>query len=137
MDMKVAFTALLLGSLALASATGSHAETASALNGATPAILADAAPNPADRKAYVQEKSSRMAQWRSKINDFAQRTGVKATDAGHAAKLEIEDAWGHVEEASRRLDAAGESGWDDARTLYERALRNLETAWAKVTPAKT
>jgi hypothetical protein len=135
--MKIVSTALLLGSLGFAGATASHAETTSPLNGAAPFALADATPNSVDRKAYVQEKSTRMAQWKSKISEFAKRSETKATEAGHAAKLEIEGAWGHVEEASRRLDAAGESGWDDAKTVYERALRNLDATWAKVVPAKT
>jgi hypothetical protein len=109
--MKFPFTALLVGCLGLAGATGSHASaTTPLLDGAAPIVLADATPNSADRKAYVQEKASRLAQWRSKISDLAGRSEAKATEAGHAAKLEIESAWGHVEEASRRLDDAGESG---------------------------
>jgi hypothetical protein len=136
--VKIVVTALLVGSLGLAGATGSYASaTTPPLSGATPSVLADATPNSADRKAYVQAKATRLAQWRSKISDFAQRSEAKATEAGHAAKLEIEGAWAHVEEASRRLDAAGESGWEDAKTAYERALRDLETTWAKDVPAKT
>lgn len=136
--MKVVATALLVGSLSAAGATGSYASaTTPSLDGAAPFVLADAIPISADRKAYIQQKATRLAQWRSKISDFAERSKAKATEAGHAAKLEIEAAWGHVEEASRRLDAAGESGWSDAKAAYERSLRNLEATWAKVVPAKT
>ena len=135
--MKFAFTVALIGSLGLAGATGYASVTTPALDGVAPSVLADATSSSADRKAYREEKATRMAQWRSKISDFAERSETKATEAGRAAKLEIERAWGHVEEASRRLDAAGESGWTGAKSAYERALGDLETTWAKVVPGKT
>ena len=55
-----------------------------------------------------------MAQRRRNIGDFTARTETNATGADQAAKREIERAWTHVEEASSKLDAAGEDGWEDA-----------------------
>ena len=45
----------------------------------------------------------------------------------------IDAAESRIEEASSKLDAAGEDGWEDA---YEQASRDLEATWAKVDPAK-
>ena len=90
--------------------------------------------NSADRKTYVQKKEAEIAQRRRNIGDFTARTETNATGADQAAKREIERAWTHVEEASSKLDAAGEDGWEDA---YEQASRDLEATWAKVDPAKS
>jgi len=77
-----------------------------------------------------------MAQWRSRIDDFAARTQAKATAADQAALPEIQSAWSHVEQASTALDAAGEDGWDKAKAAFEQASRDLEATWARVGPSK-
>src|SRR5208337_4565311 len=72
-----------------------------------------------------------MAQWRRKIGDFTARRETNATEADQAVKREIERAFTHVEEASSKLDAAGDDGYEDAKAAYERASRDLEATWAQ------
>ena len=134
--MKILLAASVISPFVSAGA----AQTGHALSVPPPAgpsaiYLADAV-NSADRKSYVQKKEAEMAQWRRKIGDFTARTETNATEADQAAKREIERAWTHVEEASSKLDAAGEDGYEDAKAAYERASRDLDAAWAKVDPAK-
>jgi len=106
------------------------------LRGSASTIHLAAAENPADRKTYVQTKNAEMAQWRSRIDNFAARTQARATAADETASREIQGAWSHVQRAPSALDAAGEDGWDNARSAYEQASRDLEATWARVGPSK-
>lgn len=134
--MKIVLAGLVISPFVLAGAAqAGHALSVPPPAGPSAIHLADAV-NSADRKTYVQKKEAEMAQWRRKIGDFTARTETNATEADQAVKREIERAFTHVEEASSKLDATGEDGYEDAKAAYERASRDLEATWAKVDPAK-
>ncbi len=134
--MKVLLAALIVGPSVLAGAA--HAELAAhnRLLASYSSIHVVAMANPADRTTYLRKKDSKMEEWRSEIGHFAERTQEKATAAGDAASHEIHIAWSHVEQASAKLDVAGEDGWDSAKAAYERASQDLEATWARVGPSK-
>jgi hypothetical protein len=135
--MKILLAALVAGPIVLAGTAQAEVTLFNPLPFSASALhLAAAAENPADRKTYVQSKDAGMAQWRSKIDDFATRTHAKAAAADEAASRELQGAWSHVERASSALDAAGEDGWDSAKAAYERSFHDLQATWARVVPAK-
>jgi hypothetical protein len=136
LKMKILLNALVLGPIVLAGTAQAGVTPSNLLLWSASTIHLAAAENPPDRKTYVETKDEGMAKWRSRIDDFTARTHAKATAAGEAASREIERAWRHVEQASRILDTVGEDGWDNAKTAYERASRDLGATWARVGPAK-
>ena len=134
--MKILLVALVVGPFALAGLAQAGVMPSSPIRGSVSTIHLTAAETPAGRKAYVQTKDAGIAQWRSRIDDFAARTQAKATATDRAASRKIQGAWRHVERASSALDAAGVEGWDNAKAAYEGASRDLEATWARVGPAK-
>jgi hypothetical protein len=134
--MKILLAVLVIGPVLLAGSAQARVAPSNPLRGGASAIHLAAAENPADRETYVRQEKAGMAQWRSRIGDFAARTQAKATAADEAASREIQGAWRHVERASRALDAAGEDGWDSAKAAYERSFHDLEATWARVGPSK-
>lgn len=134
--MKILLAALVVGPFILAGVAQAGVTQFNPLRASASTIYLAAAENPADRKSYVQTKEGRMAQWRSRIDDFEARTQAKATAADQAASREIQGAWNHVERASSALDGAGQDGWDSAKAAYEQASRDLEATWARIGPSK-
>ena len=91
--MKILLAALVVGPIVLAGAAQAEVTPSNPLRGSASTIHLAAAENPVDRKTYVQTKDAGMAQWRSRIDDFAARTQAKATAADQAASREVQGAW--------------------------------------------
>ena len=104
---------------------------------AAPVVQPTDAGGASDQKSYLETQKARMDRWRGQVADFNARMETKSTQAGQAAKVEIEGAWSDVEQASAKLGAAGRDGWADAKAAYERASASWEATWAKFYPAKT
>jgi hypothetical protein len=75
-----------------------------------------------------------MQEWQRKLQDFSDKAEVKGIAAGDAAKNDLNKAWSKAEAASRRLQAAGAEGWENAKTSFEQASHELAETWHKVHP---
>jgi hypothetical protein len=121
--------------LILSRTAGSFAESNPPVP-AAPVVQPTHAASASDRNSYLEIQKTKIEQWRRRIADFNERVETKTTHAGQAAKVEIEGAWGDVEQASDTLDVTGEGGWAAAKAAYERASATWEATWAKFDPAR-
>jgi hypothetical protein len=93
----------------------------------------DAAP-PADKESYDQKAKDQMSSWQQKVHDFNAQTAAKGKEVGDAASDDVNKAWANTQDASQRLQTAGNDGWQDAKSSFEKATQGLADAWHKVHP---
>ena len=113
--MKTRIIVLLGAALVLVGVAPSWSQTTP-----SPAASPAAATSTDSRDGYLQSVKLSMASWRAKD-----------------AETDISGAWARVELAAERLDSVGVAGWADAKAAYERAVDDMNAAWAKFKPAKT
>ena len=133
--MKRLLTSLCILPLGLASMGAALAQTPAAP--AAPAAAQTTTNTGSDAQSYIKTQEPRMAAWRKKIKNFNARVATKTTQAGQAAKADLEAGWGALENASTKLSAVGAEGWSGAKATYERAASDMEALWAKYDPAKS
>jgi hypothetical protein len=130
--MKTRIIVLLGAALVLAGVAPSWSQTTP-----SPAASPAAATSTDSRDGYLQSVKLSMASWRAKLADLGARASNGTTAAGKDAETDISGAWARVELAAERLDSVGVAGWADAKAAYERAVDDMNAAWAKFKPAKT
>jgi hypothetical protein len=83
-----------------------------------------------DRDTYVQKTRDEMQEWQRKLRDFSEK--AKAQAVASAAEIDLNKAWTRAEAEARKLPTAGAEGWENARTSFDNASRELANAWDKI-----
>ena len=88
----------------------------------------------ADKDTYTQMARDEMQEWQRKLRDFGDKAEAQGKEAGTAAENDLNKAWTKAEAASRHLQAAGAAGWENAKSSFEQASRELAKTWHKFHP---
>jgi hypothetical protein len=119
---------MLMGALPVAAGPSTRADTPTQL-----AADSDAA-RPADRDTYSQNAKDQMTSWQQKVHDFNAQAAAKGKEVGDATDDGLNKAWAKTQAASARLQSAGDDGWQDAKSSFERASQSLADTWHKIHP---
>ena len=130
--MRILITAIVIGPLLLIGALPATAGGSAASD--TPVRLAASSYSPADRDTYTHEAQHEMQEWQQKLHDFNAQTAAKGKEVGDSTSDGLNKAWAQTQAASQRLQTAGDDGWQDAKTSFEKASQALANAWHKVNP---
>ena len=103
--------------------------------GALPAAGQPAAPaatgDTPDRTTYLQRAEAEMDGWRLKLHGMEDKAEATGQVAATAAEADLRTAWNRTEVDARNLRTATATGWEDAKSSFEQASRDLQHAWAK------
>ncbi|HXQ52184.1 MAG TPA: hypothetical protein VN802_13905 [Stellaceae bacterium] len=133
--MRILAASIVIGPLMLVGAlpAGAGPSTLSLGSGA-PVRLAAAGDATSDRDTYMQKARDDMQEWQRKLHDFSANVEAKGKEAGAATEADLNRAWTKAEAASRQLQTVGAEAWDNAKSSYEKATRELADAWNKARP---
>ncbi len=84
-----------------------------------------------DRTTYLQRAEAEMDGWRLKLHGMEDKAEATGQVAATAAEADLRTAWNRTAVEARNLRAATAAGWDDAKSSYEQASRDLQHAWDK------
>ena len=87
-----------------------------------------------ERDSFTQKAANEMQLWDAKIHDTATATLASGKHLDSQAENELNIAWNKADTAARALRNVGNDGWAAARSAYENAAADLNTAWHKVHP---
>jgi hypothetical protein len=113
--MRILIPSIVLGPLMLVGALPVAADQPAAF--ATQIQLAAGNDATGDRDTYSQKARDDMQEWQRKLHDFGTRTQAEGRKA---------------EATANKLQTAGEDGWENAKTSYEKASSDLANSWDKV-----
>jgi hypothetical protein len=133
--MKVFFTPMMIGMLALASASPAAAQSKPASAPSMSVGMSTTRDAASERSSYTQQAQDLVRNWERKLHDFEAKAKVKATEAETSASKELDSAWTDTKTASNRLETAGEKDWDGAKASFQTASGKLTVAWHKLNPA--
>ena len=133
--MRMRIASIVIGSLVLIGALPAAAGQSTFSPGAgAPIRLAASGDSTVDRDTYLQKARNEMREWRRKLHDFSIKAEANGKEAGKTAKTDLNKAWVKTEAASRKLQTAGDEGWDHAKTSFEEASRELADTWHRIRP---
>lgn len=87
-----------------------------------------AAPN---RGSYLQRAEAELDGWRMRLDGMEDKAEATGQAAATAAEADLRTAWVRTEAGARNLRTATAAEWDEARSSYEQASRDLQRAWDK------
>lgn len=133
--MKIFLAPLVIGTLALASASPAAAQSKPSSDQGVSVGVATTRDSTAERSSYKQQAQDETRIWQQKLDNFDAKVKTKATDAQASASKDLDDAWTQTKLASARLETAGEADWDSAKVSFQTVSHKLAVAWQKVNPA--
>ena len=95
-----------------------------------PAAPAAIAATP-DRTTYLQRAEVEMDGWRLKLHGMEDKAEATGQVAVTAAEADLRTAWNRTEADARNLRTATAAGWEEAKSSFEQASRDLQHAWDK------
>jgi hypothetical protein len=128
--MRILIPSIVLGPLMLVGALPVAADQPAAF--ATQIQLAAGNDATGDRDTYSQKARDDMQEWQRKLHDFGTRTQAEGRKDAAAAQHDLNEAWSKAEATANKLQTAGEDGWENAKTSYEKASSDLANSWDKV-----
>ena len=84
-----------------------------------------------DRTTYLKRAEAEMDGWRLKLHGMEDKAEATGQVTATAAEADLRAAWDRTEVDVRNLRAATAAGWDDAKSSFEQASRELQHAWDK------
>jgi hypothetical protein len=132
--MKLLFAPIVIGTLALTSASPAVAQSKPA-DKATSVGLSTTRDPTAERNSDTQQAQEEVRVWEKRLRDFEAKAQVKVTAAETSASKELNDAWTETKSASSQLETAAEADWNGAKDSFKKATDKLVVAWNKVNPA--
>jgi hypothetical protein len=90
----------------------------------------------AKKDEYVHKSKTEMQEWQEKMKDFGQKADGKGQQAAATSKTALQQAWAKTEVESRKLEAAGADGWENAKNAFEKASQNFKDSWRKAHPGE-
>jgi hypothetical protein len=132
--MRILFTTVLIGLLALAGASPAAAQSKPATDQGTAVGLSTTHDGTAERSTYTQQAQDEVRNWERKLRDFEAKANARATKAETSASRDLDRAWTETKAASGRLETASENGWDSAKASFKTASNKLAVAWHNVNP---
>ena len=122
--------AIIVGSLALIGSPPATAGEPAASNASTQSTVGNDAA--VDRASFLQQTRNEVEQWRTKLQAFCEKVATAGNEVGKTAASDLERAWARTQTASRRLQTAGDEGWESAKASYDKASRDLASTWRKL-----
>ena len=95
-----------------------------------PAVPAAIGTTP-DRTTYLQRAEDEMAGWRLKLHGMEDKAEATGQVTATAAEADVRTAWNRTEVAARNMRTATAVEWEDAKSSFEQASRDLQHAWDK------
>ncbi len=87
-----------------------------------------------DRDTYTRNAQDKIHDWQGKVDDFTARTTAKGQHVATKAEDGLQTAWSNTKTEGRKLQTVGATGWDAAKSSFEKASRDMSDAWDKVKP---
>jgi hypothetical protein len=130
--MRVLVSSIVIGLLLPIGAQLASADQS--IDSHTSIQLAAAGDSTGNRDTYIQKAQEKMQEWQRKLYDFSEKAKADGRAAGSAAKVDLNRAWIRAEAEARKLPIVGAEGWESAKTSFEKASRELASAWGKIRP---
>jgi hypothetical protein len=130
--MKILVSSIVIGLLVPIGAQLASADQP--IRAGTSIQLAAAGDSTGGRDTYLQNTQDEMQQWQKTLHDFSERAEASGQAAGSAANIALNKAWVRAEAEARKLPTVSAAGWASAKTSFERASRELASAWDKIRP---
>lgn len=127
--MKALTASLVIGLLVAGTSPAAPVEPVVPLDGPVQLVAVDTT---TARDTYAHEARAKMLEWKTKLHDFGKTADAKGTQAGATVQSDLNIAWAKADAASRKLQAAGADGWENAKASYETAGNNLAETWKKI-----
>ena len=84
-----------------------------------------------DRSTYLQRAEVEMDGWRLKLHGMEDKAEATGQVAATASEADLRVAWNRTEVDARNLRTATAAGWEEAKSSFEQASRDLQHAWDK------
>ena len=84
-----------------------------------------------DRSTYLQRAEVEMDGWRLKLHGMEDKAEATGQEAATASEADLRATWNRTEVNARDLRTATSAGWEEAKSSFEQASRDLQHAWDK------
>ena len=84
-----------------------------------------------DRSTYLQRAEVEMDGWRLKLHGMEDKAEATGQVTATASEADLRVAWNRTEVDARNLRTATAAGWEEAKSSFEQASRDLQHAWDK------
>ncbi len=133
--MKSLAASIVIGPLMLLGVPPAVAGQSSLAFGAGASVqVAAGEASAADKDTYMRKVKAELQEWQRKLHDLGEKAEAEGTEARNTAENDLDRAWTRAEAESRKLLTVGAEGWENARTSFEEASRELAVAWNRFHP---